>query len=568
MPQAEALLAVVEPPKPSEDDVMSAALALTRFSPIDFGVGGNPAYSLGAGAAFSLGADAAFLPGAGAEFVPGAGAAFAIKDDFGEPLSGEEDEFGDDESRVRAGKGKAVRRVERFKRGRKDFGMPNAEGIVIKDGARYTVMTADGRVRSRARRLCEWAGGRCDSMARDAKSNLCLVHGGGSARQLGREPSESSSPPPPGAMPAPAAGGLFDWDDEAVARTEARTQARAGDSGRARGAARPLPASAGLGASASLGTSAAPPTAALDEAYAAALATADATISASAAAKGSASSARAAAQLAAAALLSDDFDPGAGVPGVDYDEDGPEDAAEEEAEDADAAGLASSEEEGGKEEEEEEEQNGQEEDEQGEQEEERDSEAEEEEELDDAQLEDDDDDEWGNKRTSRKSKSKSKIKASTLRPGRERGEEGEPRAPRPGRLPGAGKGSAQSPPEAGGKRRRSSSMSEPANQQRGLGEAGEVLRAWFHAHIDDPYPTSEEKQLLLRATQMTRVQLRNWFTNMRKRHWFPARGVRARDPLIKEIKQTGSSLGPPHASVRAPGKPPLPKRRKQHFYYY
>ena len=48
-----------------------------------------------------------------------------------------------------------------------------------------------------------------------------------------------------------------------------------------------------------------------------------------------------------------------------------------------------------------------------------------------------------------------------------------------------------------------------------------VLVAWFLAHSHSPYPTNEEKNELMAQTGLNSTQLRNWFTNQRKRHWRP-----------------------------------------------
>ncbi|KAI1361704.1 hypothetical protein F5Y08DRAFT_11428 [Xylaria arbuscula] len=44
-----------------------------------------------------------------------------------------------------------------------------------------------------------------------------------------------------------------------------------------------------------------------------------------------------------------------------------------------------------------------------------------------------------------------------------------------------------------------------------------ALRNWFACHLDDPYPTDEEKALLVEQSGLTRVQVVNWFTNARRR---------------------------------------------------
>ncbi|GBG30955.1 Homeobox protein CUP9 [Hondaea fermentalgiana] len=57
-------------------------------------------------------------------------------------------------------------------------------------------------------------------------------------------------------------------------------------------------------------------------------------------------------------------------------------------------------------------------------------------------------------------------------------------------------------------------------------ETTEILKTWFFEHIKNPYPTTEEKKMLRGMTGMTSTQIRNWFTNFRKRHWNPIRAGR------------------------------------------
>ena len=48
-------------------------------------------------------------------------------------------------------------------------------------------------------------------------------------------------------------------------------------------------------------------------------------------------------------------------------------------------------------------------------------------------------------------------------------------------------------------------------------EVVRVLNTWLLNHLDNPYPTAEEKQELLERTGLTKVQLSNWFINVRRR---------------------------------------------------
>ncbi|KAF2014495.1 hypothetical protein BU24DRAFT_215756 [Aaosphaeria arxii CBS 175.79] len=48
-------------------------------------------------------------------------------------------------------------------------------------------------------------------------------------------------------------------------------------------------------------------------------------------------------------------------------------------------------------------------------------------------------------------------------------------------------------------------------------EATGILKAWFQAHRDSPYPGEEEKLQLCAQTQLTLNQVSNWFINARRR---------------------------------------------------
>jgi len=49
-------------------------------------------------------------------------------------------------------------------------------------------------------------------------------------------------------------------------------------------------------------------------------------------------------------------------------------------------------------------------------------------------------------------------------------------------------------------------------------KATEILSHWFYEHIDDPYPTDEEKSLLATQCVLSLNQVNNWFGNKRIRY--------------------------------------------------
>ena len=53
--------------------------------------------------------------------------------------------------------------------------------------------------------------------------------------------------------------------------------------------------------------------------------------------------------------------------------------------------------------------------------------------------------------------------------------------------------------------------------------AVEILKAWLTSpqHFHHPYPTPEDQQSLMAQTGIDKKQLKNWFTNARRRIWKP-----------------------------------------------
>lgn len=52
--------------------------------------------------------------------------------------------------------------------------------------------------------------------------------------------------------------------------------------------------------------------------------------------------------------------------------------------------------------------------------------------------------------------------------------------------------------------------------------SNEFMVGWFLAHKANPYPSATERLQIAEKTGLTEQQVRNWFANMRKRHWKPA----------------------------------------------
>lgn len=55
------------------------------------------------------------------------------------------------------------------------------------------------------------------------------------------------------------------------------------------------------------------------------------------------------------------------------------------------------------------------------------------------------------------------------------------------------------------------------------------LEQWFFDHLPRPYPCKDDKARLAEELSLTEMQVHNWFTNMRKRHWAPIKNQK-REP--------------------------------------
>eukprot|EP00850_Spirogloea_muscicola_P023490 SM000361S13809 [mRNA] locus=s361:18985:21699:- [translate_table: standard] len=51
------------------------------------------------------------------------------------------------------------------------------------------------------------------------------------------------------------------------------------------------------------------------------------------------------------------------------------------------------------------------------------------------------------------------------------------------------------------------------------GDTTQVLKDWWNSHAKWPYPTEDEKAILVQQTGLELKQINNWFINQRKRNW-------------------------------------------------
>lgn len=81
----------------------------------------------------------------------------------------------------------------------------------------------------------------------------------------------------------------------------------------------------------------------------------------------------------------------------------------------------------------------------------------------------------------------------------------------------------------------------------------DYLRAWMMSpeHVQNPYPTEEEKADIITATGIDKKQLTCWFSNNRKRYWKPMMdklraqyGLGKSDPLPPDVLATAAVYTP------------------------
>ncbi|KAG0622180.1 hypothetical protein M758_3G077700 [Ceratodon purpureus] len=64
-----------------------------------------------------------------------------------------------------------------------------------------------------------------------------------------------------------------------------------------------------------------------------------------------------------------------------------------------------------------------------------------------------------------------------------------------------------------------------------------VLKAWWQAHAKWPYPTEDEKELLIKETGLELKQVNNWFINQRKRNWHNNPLINSQSDLKNKVRK-------------------------------
>uniref|UniRef100_A0AC34FEG8 Homeobox domain-containing protein n=1 Tax=Panagrolaimus sp. ES5 TaxID=591445 RepID=A0AC34FEG8_9BILA len=73
-------------------------------------------------------------------------------------------------------------------------------------------------------------------------------------------------------------------------------------------------------------------------------------------------------------------------------------------------------------------------------------------------------------------------------------------------------------------------------------ESSKPLREWMTAHLHDPYPTPNEIEELSNITGFSRKQVRDWFTNNRRRYELKLKNK----PLPWKKREAPKTVGDPY----------------------
>lgn len=85
-------------------------------------------------------------------------------------------------------------------------------------------------------------------------------------------------------------------------------------------------------------------------------------------------------------------------------------------------------------------------------------------------------------------------------------------------------------------------------------EALRALKDWFSRHIDNPYPTEEEKAMLEQQTGLSRTQVTNWLANSRRRRPTAESGIQTASSKTGKIP-SDSPYTPTRSGTPIPRRP-------------
>lgn len=111
----------------------------------------------------------------------------------------------------------------------------------------------------------------------------------------------------------------------------------------------------------------------------------------------------------------------------------------------------------------------------------------------------------------------------------------------------------------GAQKRRHALVGSPSGSEDGMSpgkrprltrQSNEFLIGWFLAHKASPYPSAGERLQIAARTGLSEQQVRNWFANMRKRHWKPSRPASKKPRcLLDYVLRSPEPTPTPHPSL-------------------
>jgi hypothetical protein len=84
-----------------------------------------------------------------------------------------------------------------------------------------------------------------------------------------------------------------------------------------------------------------------------------------------------------------------------------------------------------------------------------------------------------------------------------------------------------------------------------------TLKAWLLSpeHFSHPYPTPQDQVMLMQTTGIDKKQLKNWFTNARRRIWKPMLKKQLEQGQLGVNTSNTGGVAAPALALRHPGAP-------------
>ena len=122
---------------------------------------------------------------------------------------------------------------------------------------------------------------------------------------------------------------------------------------------------------------------------------------------------------------------------------------------------------------------------------------------------------------------------------------------------GGGSSPVVAPKSQSSKKKKCSSMSNACKRGILPKQATSIMRSWLFQHIVHPYPTEEEKKVIAGQTNLTMLQVNNWFINARRR---------ILQPMLDTASNTLLSASPDHKRIKGKPNDASPSASKTRFW--